>query len=250
MTSHYQNVVGDDAGRHPSNQDRVSHRAILFILPDFDKSTSRVIGATATDSALNIENYSLLISALREVIEEQWECELLLESDKYFSNIKAENIRMHLEQADAYIAEVTDADPNVMYLLGAANFFQSHCPCIILTQTKNTLPISLLGRQFISYEFSQKRDLVHYLEEELSKNIHFIETVKSSSREHFISISKLQKIVGLQWFKSKTWRELQNTYPTREAWQNAKVNKVASIVDKQMDVADIILKRIYQWLEM
>jgi molecular chaperone HtpG len=241
--------LGDLVDRHPSNLDRVGHRAILLILPNFDKSTSRVIGATATDAYLNIENYSLLISALREVIEEQWECQLLLESDKYFSNIKAENIRMHLEQADAYIAEVTDADPDVMYLLGAANFFQSHCPCIILTQTQNTLPRSLLGRQFISYECSYQQELVHYLEEELSKNIHFIQTAKTSVREHFISISRLQKIVPLQ-FNSKTWRELQNTYPTREAWQNATANKVSSIVDGHKDVAEIILKRIYQWLEM
>jgi molecular chaperone HtpG len=242
--------VGDRADRHPSNQDRGGHRAILLILPDFDKNTSRVIGATATGDYLNIESYSSLISALREVVEEQWECELLLESDKYFSNIKHENIRMHLEQADAYIAEVTDADPDVMYLLGAANFFQSHCPCIILTKTQNTLPRSLLGRQFILYECSHQQDLVHYLEAELSRNIHFIQTVKTPVREHFISISKLQKIVALQWFNSKTWRELQNTYPTREAWQNATANKVASIVDGQMDVAEIILKRIYQWLEM
>ena len=90
---------------------------------------------------------------------------------------------------------------------------------------------------------------MHYLEEELSKQIHFIETIKVSSREHFVSISRLQKKLAIPGLELRTLRELQNSYPTREAWQKAKMNKVVSIVNQDDDFANLILQRINKWLQ-
>ena len=62
--------------------------------------------------------YDTLLSELRAVFEDQWGCRLVIASDWQFADRIFESVHEHMRQADGFIAEITTANPNVMYELG------------------------------------------------------------------------------------------------------------------------------------
>jgi hypothetical protein len=83
-------------------------------------------------------------TSVREVIENRFGCQLFLASDKQFKDTIIENVRHHMDQAHAFIAEVIDANPNVMFELGAARFDLRERPIVLMRKTKDKqLPVDL-----------------------------------------------------------------------------------------------------------
>jgi len=75
-----------------ATQNAIRHRIFYAMLPDH-------------------ADYQPLLATLREVVEERWGCQLLLAGDRHYGENMLDNVRAHLEQASAFIAEVTAADP-------------------------------------------------------------------------------------------------------------------------------------------
>ena len=59
------------------------------------------------------QGYGELEAALRDVIEERWGCQLYIASDRQWEDTIWGNIRAHMDKADAFIAEISEASPNV-----------------------------------------------------------------------------------------------------------------------------------------
>jgi len=93
-----------------------------------------------------------LLSVLREIIEDRWGCQLMTATDRQYGDNNLENIRRHMEQADAFIADVSQFDAEVMFILGAVQFYLSHVPSVLLAQEQVILPPLLQGRHIIHYQ--------------------------------------------------------------------------------------------------
>jgi Trypsin-like peptidase domain len=189
-------------------------------------------------------NYYSLLNTLREVVEDRWGCQLLTAKDRQYRDSNLENIRCHMEQAHAFIADISSSDPEVMFVLGAVQFYLSHSPSILLAQGQPNLPKSLQGRMVIRY-VGETADLANYLDSELTRIEVITQMLNDPEREHFLSISTLQTLIRLS-LPEKTWQLLQERYPTKESWQQASVNTLESLLGKDADFASIILKRIGQ----
>jgi len=183
-----------------------------------------------------------LRAALQRIFEEQWGCQVLTVQDRQYGDSTLGNLRAHLEQASVFVAEVSGADPEVMFMLGAAQFALSQVPMVLLTQAPGRLPSPLQGRAVVSYD-GAAADLVDPLEERLSKIAPLQQVLNEPGREHFLSVSRLQTLSRLP-LGEKTWQRLQERYPTQEAWQEASSAAVASLLGTEADLATVLLKRV------
>ncbi len=187
------------------------------------------------------EAYCPLQEALREVVEDLWECQLFTVGDRQYSDNVLDNIRGHLEQAHAFIAEVSTADSQVMFTLGAAYFHLRHRPRILLSQPNAVLPPAVRGQAVIVYQISPT--LADDLHKRLTKIAAFQQILGDPEREHFWSVTKLQRLTKLP-LSQETWQALQAHFPTREAWQQCDVSALRPLLGADADLAAVLLKRI------
>jgi hypothetical protein len=76
----------------------------------------------------------------------------------------------------------------------------------------------------------------------LSKIAPLQQVLTAPGREHFCSVARLQGWVRLP-LEEKTWQRLQAHYPTQEAWELATKATVATLLEDQVDLASVVLKR-------
>jgi hypothetical protein len=83
------------------------------------------------------DEYHVVENAIREVFESApYFFEVVLARDFMYESYLLENIRAHIEAADAFIAEISDLNSNVMLELGA-----------VLIKNDNARPVFLLRRE-------------------------------------------------------------------------------------------------------
>ena len=140
--------------------------------------------------------YEGLRDAVREVVEDRWRCQLYMASDRKYDDSILGSVRKHMWQADAFIAEVTDANPNVMFELGAAFADRRDRPIIQLLDGSATvgtngktekLPSNLSSMIYIDYEGRVDEDLVNFLEKEMRKDVTVEALVSDEGRVGFVS---------------------------------------------------------------
>jgi len=180
--------------------------------------------------------------ALRQVFEEQWGCQVLTIQDRQYHDSTLGNLRAHLEQAAVFVAEVSEANPEVMFMLGAAQFALSQVPMVLLSRNPERLPPSLQGRGVVRYG-GETTDWVTTLETQLSRIAPLQQVLTAPGREHFCSVTQLQGLVRLR-LQENTWQRLQECYPTQEAWRLAHETRVAAVLGDQADLAGVVLKRV------
>jgi hypothetical protein len=83
---------------------------------------------------------------LKTIFEDRWGCQFLTVQDRQYRDSILGNLRAHLEQASVFVAEVSEADPEVMFMLGAAQFALSQVPMVLLSRQVQPFPPSLQGR--------------------------------------------------------------------------------------------------------
>jgi Trypsin-like peptidase domain len=201
----------------------------------------RIVFAMVPDDS----EYQVLLKALREVVEGQWGCQLLTDKDKQYGDSTLENIRCHMEQSHIFIAEVSKTDPEVMFVLGAVQFYLSHVPSVMLAQDKPFLPKSLQGRIVIRYKNEGSEQLITSLDIELGRIESIKQILSDPHREHYLPVGKLQAItIPRLSLPDRTWEMIQERYPTQEAWQQVSINALQSLLGKDADLASVILRRV------
>ncbi len=191
--------------------------------------------------------YKPFVKIAREVIENRFSCQLFVASDRQYQDTIIENIRFHMNQAHAFLAEVTDANPNVMFELGAARFDLRNRPIVLLRREGNQeLPVDLQGRIYVDYGERSGDELADYLEEKLRTDERIKLLLTKSGREHYISPTRLQSFAGRLGLAvdDKVWQGLTEQYPTQESWGNASLDTVKSVLKENEDLADPVFKRI------
>jgi len=183
--------------------------------------------------------YETLEDALRVVIEDRWGCQLFLARDRVYSEDLRENVLVHMAQADAFIAEVSVGNANVMFELGAARSHFHARPTILLahplpTKDKVELPADLGGLLRLEYSYGAlARDLADHLETELRKNHGLATLLDDSKRERFVSARRLRGCITILNLPEDCLKRLVERFPTSERWEKVKVADVAKLLSEE-----------------
>jgi len=208
-----------------ATQNAIKHRIFYAMLPDHP-------------------DYQPLIETLREVVEDRWGCQLLQASDRHYGENRIDNVRAHLEQASAFIAEVTEADPNVMFELGAVRFYWHHWPILLLAQSAARLPKDLQGHILIEYG-NTSANTADYLDEQMQRNESVKRLLDDSNRERYLSAAQLKRLSRFKHLSNPVFQNLVEHYPTQEAWLHVSEADIKSYLGRDdADLAAAFIKRV------
>ena len=99
----------------------VAQHVVVFLITPYDTRFDRVV------------------EALRHVVEEKWSCQLLLARDEKLNDRLLDSLRLQVQSADAFIVDVTGANPNVMFELGMAATDRRSRPIALLLDSSQSL---------------------------------------------------------------------------------------------------------------
>ena len=176
------------------------------------------------------ERYRPLVAACRAMVEERWGAQLIVASDRQDDHRLLDNVELLMSQAHAFIAEVTEANPNVMFELGAA-FAERHSrPFALLREhgASPALPADLRGMLYIDYDMDSP-GLGEHLSRELRKNSHIRTLLDEGSPARYLSPDQLQSLSPVI-LDSAIYERLATQFPTAEDWADAEDVKVAEIL--------------------
>lgn len=190
-----------------------------------------------------------LEDALRRVVEDGWGCQLRLARDTTFKDDIRENVQVHLEQADAFLAEITTGNANVMYELGAARATARDRPVILLCrqppgEAKATLPADLQGLLYLQYDAAAAPDdLVKVLEGGLANDERLKQRLGAMKRERFVSARRLLEITSVR-LEPRQAEALARKYPTLQRWTAATPEAIAQVAGLRPGAAALLLEEV------
>jgi molecular chaperone HtpG len=194
------------------------------------------------------KDHKAFIETIRDVIENRFGCQLFVVGDRQYKDGAMENMLHHLDQAHAFIAEVTDADADVMFQLGAARFDVRKRSVVLMRKNNNdkiALPLALQGQISVEYGDKSGEQLTEYLELQIRTDERIKKLLDKPERERYISPKFLKAVSKPISLEDKIFQALAEEYPTQEAWQRASLDKVQEILGKDyMDFASVVLSRV------
>ncbi|MFI6596734.1 ATP-binding protein [Nonomuraea sp. NPDC050536] len=191
--------------------------------------------------------YQPLIEACRQTVEERWGCQLIVGGDVHDDPRLLENLRLHMGKAHAFLAEITDANPNVMYELGVAHGTHSGRPVVLLREGDGTagdadIPSDLKGMLYIPYSSGAGGQLTEHLDREIRKSTALRELVEGDGWATYLSPGRLQEKIRPLALTPEVIKRLANRFPTVEDWQQAGADEVAAILGpEESEFAEILI---------
>jgi hypothetical protein len=214
------------------------------------------------------KEYLGIREAIREVIEDRWQCQLFLALDRKYEDRILDSVRTHMHHADAFIAELTDANPNVMFELGAAFADRRDRPIVQLLNNslkcspddRPKLPADLAGMIYVDYSLClppnattndtiYSKEMADFLEQEMKKDTR-ITRLLNDKREKFLSIIRLRNI-SRNLVSDASYHRLAEAVPTVERWKSITEDEVKKlIIDRdEQDAAELLLLRVKRYFE-
>lgn len=108
--------------------------------------------------------------AVRRVFEQPPYCfEVRLARDYIHEFGLLDNVRIHMDQAHGFIAEISDLTPNVMFELGAATMPNDKRPVFSLRRTDATLPVPADFKEKLFITYGSLKDPVDKIEADIRR---------------------------------------------------------------------------------
>jgi hypothetical protein len=147
--------------------------------------------------------YSQVEQAIREVFESHpYYFEVQVARDFTLKPGLLENVGEHIRQADAFIAEITDLNENVMFELGAAMMQSDGRPIFCLRRTDATKAIPSDLRDMLRFDYGSINNAVGVLAAGIRKGLEFdgrpshvgIRTLLERRNKRFLSRTSLRQL--------------------------------------------------------
>lgn len=218
-----------------NNIDNIPKHVVCFVaLPFTDKPT--------------FAYHTVLLPALREVLElAPYYWQVGRADDSYFKDTIYENVAFWMNQAHAYIADISDLNPNVLLELGYMYWGKKPGqPLIILERSDAPQnPVDLAGVIRIRYPAERGNhaieDVALSLKEEFGKR-QDIQRLNAGNRHHYLSSLLLSRELRLN---DQLVQPLTREYVTMEALNAANIADICQRVPGlRADMARIIQKSI------
>lgn len=198
------------------------------------------------------EKYSPLIDTLRLVIEDGWGCQLFIASDKKYEDRILDNIRLHMLQADAFIAEISEANPNVMFELGAAFADRKDRPIIqLIDKSKSSksnefkMPADLQSMIYIDYTDKPADKIADFLIAQMKNDIKISMLLDDAKRHRYLPPSKLKKALSVFSIDENSLKQISEKFPTIENWQKITHTTLKPLLAADFkDLSEQIVKRV------
>ncbi|MDQ3774285.1 MAG: hypothetical protein M3461_07935 [Pseudomonadota bacterium] len=156
-----------------------------------------------------------------------------------------------MDIADAFLAELSDHNPNVMYELDAARHSARNRPILLLCKTpegtvKPELPSDLQGLIYVQHDDKLPvPDLARFFDEEMRKKQSLEKLIAGADRKRFVSINRLKEILHAFSWDGSVFSRLAGRFPTVDAWRQAKNEDVARELNRDdADIAQVVVQRI------
>ncbi|MET8142143.1 ATP-binding protein [Sphaerisporangium sp. NPDC005288] len=191
------------------------------------------------------DHYRPLVQACRRVVEERWHAQLIVASDQQDDHRLLDNVELLMGQAHAFIAEITQANPNVMFELGAAFTDRHNRPFALLRErgVDPVLPADLRALLYIDYQMDDA-GLEEHLHRELRKNTDIRSLVDDDGWARYLSPVRLRQLLPLV-LDATIIERLAARFPTTADWESAETDHVAAILGKRdQDLAEPIITRV------
>jgi molecular chaperone HtpG len=212
------------------------------------------------------DSYGDIRRLMKEIVEERWHCQLFLASDRKYEDRILDSVRTHMLQADAFIAELTDANPNVMFELGAAFADRRDRPIVQLIDGSKfsgkdhpKLPADLQGMIYIDYSRCQQSavpkvrlgpDCAELLEKEMRADVRISKLLSDSGRHRYLSAYRLQSMIKLGLISESSCRRIAEEIPTQEAWLNVTEATISRLLDdSERDSCSLLIQRVRRALQ-
>nr|VFJ64885.1 MAG: Molecular chaperone, HSP90 family [Candidatus Kentron sp. FW] len=193
--------------------------------------------------------------AVRQVIEDEFGCQLLTDDDVTYDDLIRGNVRRHIDNANFYIADVTGANPNVMQELGAVHYGRPESPTLLIAgleagKTKPEFPADLEGHIACTYpQAAETKAIAKKLSPEFQKNHRLKELLERVGREPYLSPERLQVYTDDLLRRKETYQTLSDKFPTASAWRQVQGQELKKLLGSQADLADVVLNRVLDHLD-
>ncbi len=150
-----------------------------------------------------------------------------------------------MNQAHAFLAEITEANPNVMFELGAAFTDRHSRPFALLRErgASPVLPADLRALLYIDYDLADA-ELDEHLHRELRKNSQIRVLIDDANRARYMSPAQLRQQLPFR-LDPTVIERLASQFPTVEDWELAQPSQVAAVLSKDdQDLVAPIIERI------
>lgn len=212
------------------DEPRASHRIFFLMFP--------------------FNGYDELETALREVIEDRWGCQLYIASDRQWDDTLWGNIRNHMDKADAFLAEISEATPNVMFELGAVAYRVDERPTLLLRDTeresKEKVPADIRGFLYVNYSEQERKQetLADYLEGQMRRK-QSIKDLLDSDRETYLSPRKLRSLLpGYLQLPENILQQVSERFPTQESWQYLTEQDIRPYLAEVAETAGLLISSV------
>jgi hypothetical protein len=196
------------------------------------------------------QEFKTTIEGVRQVVEDDFGCELLTAADLTFENIIRGNVQAHIDNADFFVADVTAANPNVMHELGAVHYGRQGSPSLLIAGVDKEgqppkLPADLQGHIAAIYSIGAAPEkIATILKQEFAKHQKLQALLGHQERERYLSPARLIEFTNNLLQSRSTYEALSARFPTASAWRGSKPEVVERVLGFQADLASAVLKRI------
>lgn len=203
------------------------------------------------------ERYRATIEHIRSVVEDKWGAELLIASDLKLDDRIIDSIRQHVDMADGFIVEVSEANPNVMFELGYIFERKRSRPIINLAsshmqssgESRLSLPSDIQGMIYVDYKDSSGDALCELFDAEAKKDPRVNAILNRAGRLRFVSARKVNGVIKV--LSMAVCKVLASEFPTADDWKSAKSESFSHLLPVEYRaMADILLKRMLDGLTL
>ena len=158
-----------------------------------------------------------------------------------------DNVRAHIEDADFFVADLTDANPNVMIELGAIIYREDNPPYIAIVKVDNLeddpdLPIDIQSTIVMKYTSEMTtEELVKRLDEQIAKTTAIQVLLEGVERK--MTATALQGYIKIP-LSPEVLETLVKKFPRPSVWKEASDSDIAAYLGEDADFAEVIRKRV------
>lgn len=185
------------------------------------------------------DEFDVAREGVRIAVEDRLGCELRSADKKTFDLFIHENVFAHIDDADFYIADITDGNPNVMLELGAVLHRADRPPIILMNRVdssdgKINSPTDI--RSAIAMVYRKEMTAQEIAEEfriEMEKSESLRLILDPEDRERILSVNFLIETVG-HWLQNpETCGILCKHFPSVSSWATATDDDIAKHLDER-----------------
>jgi molecular chaperone HtpG len=199
------------------------------------------------------DEFARIQHAVRAVVEDRWGCRLRLANTNYSEDSLVENLRIHIERADAFVVDLSDFNRNVLIEYGAVLFDDRDRPIISIMRDAiraDDMPADLRGLLHADpYGGIEPDKLPAFIAREFERFDRLKPLIERAAKAKVVSPGRLADMLPMLRQGDGLFEALARQFPTEQQWRTATPDAVAAVLPKAMSAfASAVLSSVQEGL--